>query len=645
MGLVYEAEHDTLHCRVALKVMQHRLRSDRVPLRRFHVEARSAAKLHHTNIVPVFDFGEQDGVCYYAMQFVNGFGMHQVIDDVRRLRGLGNKGAIGKEQPYASEQGAESLRPVTRALMTGRFVAGPAPTSDLNLGPTSSLNGEIATSSTEAATQAESLPVSSLGGSDRADMKPDFSTASIVSEPKKTYYREVARLGAQVADALDYAHGKGVIHRDIKPSNLMLDAFGNIWVTDFGLAKFVEGEDVSQSQVAGTLRFMAPERFHGVSDPRGDVYALGATLYELLTLQAAFPGRDQLRLLHQIGHDAPQPPRRIDPEVPRDLETIVLKALAKNPHDRFKTAGAMRDELIRFVNGRPSRIRPVPFYERFLRWCQRDPWLAAANIVSVLLVVILSLVSWQLDQTNNRISEANRNLAKAKERANNEAQKARTAGEKAKEEAENTKRQELLARSRLARSVFDQVDGLWRTWPERGKQLLEDANNFNVTNRDFTWWHYERLCDRLHVLQGHQGVVNAVTISSNGKTLASAGEDRIIRLWDVATGHAHAALEGHERPVHALAFSPDGKTLASAGGDSFSPSEPGELRFWDVATGQARRRLQGARGPCLRGSLQSRRQDPRLCGPGPGDSAVGYGDRPGPHHAQGAPDPGEGGRF
>ena len=205
-------------------------------------------------------------------------------------------------------------------------------------------------------------------------MPPHDTTSSLTGKADIRYYREVARLGAQVADALAYAHKRGVLHRDIKPPNLILDPLGNIWVTDFGLAKFEEGDDLSQSQdLVGTLRYMAPERFQGVSDRRGDLYALGATLYELLTLRHAFEGKDQLELIHRIENDPPVPPRQLDRKIPRDLETIVLKALAKDPDHRFASAEEMAAELRRFVENRPIRSRPIPFYQQFGRWCKRNP--------------------------------------------------------------------------------------------------------------------------------------------------------------------------------------------------------------------------------------------------------------------------------
>jgi WD40 repeat protein len=216
-------------------------------------------------------------------------------------------------------------------------------------------------------------------------------------------------LGAQVADALHYAHRQGVIHRDIKPSNLLLDAQGNVWVTDFGLAKLLEGDDLSQSRdLVGTLRFMAPERFRGATSPLGDLYSLGATLYELLTLKPAFAEHDQARLIDQITHEPPAPLRQHDPRIPRDLETLVQKAMAKAPDDRFATAGELAEELRRFLESRPIRSRPTPAHERFWRWCRRNPGLATANIAAATLTTVLaitmSIAAWIFYHQRDQIS-------------------------------------------------------------------------------------------------------------------------------------------------------------------------------------------------------------------------------------------------
>ena len=193
--------------------------------------------------------------------------------------------------------------------------------------------------------EAAEIAVSAPSGSDSRS-----ESHTMAGQSQSVYHKEIARLAGQVADALDYAHRQGVVHRDIKPSNLLLDARGNVWVTDFGLAKFVEGDDLSQSHdLVGTLRFMAPERFRGVTDRRADIYAVGATLYEMLALRPAFAERDQIQLIDQISHLPPVSLRQLDRRIPRDLETIVLKALAKNPLDRFATAGELRDELRRFL--------------------------------------------------------------------------------------------------------------------------------------------------------------------------------------------------------------------------------------------------------------------------------------------------------
>src|SRR5207302_4659516 len=179
-----------------------------------------------------------------------------------------------------------------------------------------------------------------------------------------------------------------VLHRDVKPSNLLLDLHGTVWVTDFGLAKD-EGEDLTHTgDVVGTLRYMAPERFSGVSDPRSDVYSLGLTLYELATLRPAFDETDRGRLVRQILHQEPPAPRRLDRHVPRDLETIILKAVAKEPGRRYPTAEALAGDLRRFLSDRPVRARRSSWTERGWRWCRRNPALAGlGGAVAALLLV------------------------------------------------------------------------------------------------------------------------------------------------------------------------------------------------------------------------------------------------------------------
>src|SRR5262249_48050086 len=194
----------------------------------------------------------------------------------------------------------------------------------------------------------------------------------------------------QVAEALAYAHGQRILHRDIKPSNLLLDTRGNVWVADFGLAKASEGEDLTHTgDVVGTLRYLAPERLRGQSDPRGDVYSLGLTLYELLTLRPAFDAADRERLIQQVTAGEPPRRRQLDSRVPRDLETVVLKAIAREPGHRYATAGALAEDLQRFLDGRPILARRVSAAERFGRWCQRNPVVAG---LTAAVFVLLSAV-------------------------------------------------------------------------------------------------------------------------------------------------------------------------------------------------------------------------------------------------------------
>jgi serine/threonine-protein kinase len=412
MGVVYEAEHDSLKSRVALKLIHDRFRSNTAALRRFRREAQSAARLHHTNIVPVFDYGEQDGVCYYAMQFIAGVGLEQVLEDVRRLRAAAEpRAAPGPSIPdegTTSGAVAEALSVVSRGLLTGRYATDATATAGVGSEPTATVTSESAAADDRA-------PAAPRGAATR----PDSST--LAGRADTVYFREVVRLAAQVADALDYAHRQGVVHRDIKPANLLLDAQGNAWVADFGLAKLIEGDDLSQSRdLVGTLRFMAPERFEGVTDPRGDVYALGATLYELLTLLPAFDGPTHAELVRQIREQAPVPPRRHDPRIPRDLETIVLKALAKDSKDRFATAAELRDELVRYREGRPIRSRPIGAAERAWRWCRRNPSVAAllgavAGLIVALAIGSTAAAVW-FKRANDRAVQANIELRAANER-------------------------------------------------------------------------------------------------------------------------------------------------------------------------------------------------------------------------------------
>ncbi len=252
MGAVYEAEQLSLGRRVALKLLPLHVAKDGKALERFRREAKAAAKLHHTNIVPVFEFGQDGGLCYYAMQFIQGQGLDQIVDELRRLRG-DSAGSGGQAAPHSV---------LTRALLTGHFEPRPAaaPTeTHVPAGP------EAATARAEADSTVSAV-------------LPGDTQLSSVESDRHHYFESVARIGHQTALALAYAHARGIVHRDIKPSNLLLDTRGVVWVTDFGLAKTEDDGLTRAGDLIGTLRYMAPERFRGAGDGRADIYALGLTL-------------------------------------------------------------------------------------------------------------------------------------------------------------------------------------------------------------------------------------------------------------------------------------------------------------------------------------------------------------------------------
>jgi serine/threonine protein kinase len=345
MGIVYEAVQQSLGRQVALKVLSLPGRLNSSHLERFRREAHAAARLQHSHVVPVFGFGAHDGTYYYAMQYVPGQSLDLIIESLRQSRS-----AID--------------RSVDNTSTTTRFASGTPPSLEANL------KSQATTPDPETCAK----PLSDT----------DFSTGA----GRRQFYRDVARLGLQAVEALDYAHSEGILHRDIKPSNLLLDAKGNIWITDFGLAKMEGAEELTQSgDFVGTLRYAAPERLEGWSDHRSDLYSLGVTLYELLTQRTCLPYSSRAELLRRIVEDSPVAPRRTDADIPIDLETIVLKAIAKEPADRYHRADQMAEDLRRFLADRPILARRSTIVERFGRWCRRNPLIASLAAAVVLLLV------------------------------------------------------------------------------------------------------------------------------------------------------------------------------------------------------------------------------------------------------------------
>ena len=510
MGVVYEAEQVSLGRRVALKMLPRNIALDIKMLERFRREARAAARLHHTNIVPVFEVGREGDSCYYAMQFIQGQGLDLVYEEVRRLRGgvapeKARRVAIPEARatstgvqttslrdggPGSSLPGRAEISQVVHLLMTGRFASDAA----CSVAATGDVTGVFSRSAQPDRTQAdtaneaeagaarESLAKASLSASSTiSGVLPGGTQISTVESGRPAYARSVARIGLQAAQGLAYAHARGVVHRDIKPSNLLLDTAGVVWITDFGLAKADDDGLTQTGDILGTLRYMAPERFRGEGDARADVYGLGLTLYELLTLEPAFDAPDRLRLIEQVKSEEPTRPRLHDPRIPRDLETIVLKAIEKDSKRRYPTADEMGEDLRRFLDDEPILARRTTPPERLARWARRNPGVAALGTVLAAVLVLATtaslIVAGRMSKLADRQEKAagNERIARIAEhearkheaalRADAEAAQRRTADALAEAESQRLRAEAGFAK---ARSV---VDGYLTTVSE--SQLLQ----------------------------------------------------------------------------------------------------------------------------------------------------------------------------
>ncbi|MGA2030743.1 MAG: serine/threonine-protein kinase [Thermoguttaceae bacterium] len=377
MGVVYEARQISLDRRVALKVLPFAAVLDSRQIARFKHEAQAAAQLDHPNIVSVFAVGVERGVHYYAMQFIDGQSLDRALDELRTGKGIAvasGKGTV----PVSSNENRDSPQRAPASGADRRASAGEAPTIDF-------------------------CPSTCRS----------FLTARSVT--RQEYFRSVARLGVQAADALHAAHEHGVVHRDIKPSNLLLDSDGKLWVTDFGLARCQTDAALTRTgDLVGTLRYMSPEQATGRSalvDQRTDVYSLGVTLYELLALQPAFVGDDGPALLRQIELQEPRPLRHWQPKIPADLETVVLKAMSKRREERYTTAREFADDLTRVLEGKPTVARPPTMVERLGKWARRHTRMVATAAAVCLLAVVGMAASMLLITREKIKTEQNYTLA------------------------------------------------------------------------------------------------------------------------------------------------------------------------------------------------------------------------------------------
>lgn len=590
MGIVYEAEHASLGRRVALKVLPKHFSNNASAILRFEREVRAAAKMHHTNIVPIFEVGQEDEYLFYAMQLISGQSLDRWIKDQ-------------------------------------------------------------ASPSTDSASATASMLASS-------------STASQIRQ----VYRSIAEIGVGAADALEYAHTRGIIHRDVKPSNLLQDDSGVVWLTDFGLAKADDDGMTQSGEYLGTLRYMSPERFRGECDERADIYALGITLYELLTCRPAFSTPDQLELIHQIKEKQPTRLCSVDPRIPRDLETIVFKAIEKEPEQRYPSASALADDLGRFLDDEPIVARRATLREQLLLWKRRNPTLAA-SVAALFLVLLIGVAatSWKW-----READLQRSLAQEQtEAARDQREEARwqnyranmaTASSALQLRAAESLKLALEAcepefrgwewryfRNQLARwnveldctpgntktvvgiQFRDADSTLVTSWlNEDGgsqgeifdvneKRKLKQTNNLYApfgmyqaaaprqadaelcvvsplggyrTQQAEGELRLQELADDSEeileqtVLAPDNGRAAIPAFSHDDRLVASWCADRVVRIWETATGEVVAVLEGKQPLVTALEFNSDGSRLMGCGFIDASDWPAKTCSLWDTVTGE-----------------------------------------------------------
>ncbi len=410
MGIVYEAEQVSLGRRVALKVLLHHAAASSKQRRRFQREARAAARLHHTNIVPVFGVGNEGDNDYYVMQLIPGSSLDEVLVELRHLRNESVRGQCVEDASMARTN-SQGTSLIAQSLWHGKFGEMPSSSKDEFVAAKDpEQNGEAV----EAARVAMCQPALKHSGKKISPGAPASSTAHPSTSPlplsdshlsvngidsrsqgsRHTQYCEsVARIGLQVASALHYAHDHSVLHRDIKPSNLILDGSGTVWVGDFGLAKVMDQQELTNTgDVLGTLRYMPPEAFQGQTDLRSDIYSLGITLYEMLVLRPAFDEADRHLLISQIAEGSLDRLERVDPAIPRDLVTIVHKAIERDPADRYQSAQEMEADLASFLADEPIKARRTSWIERSARWSRRNRAMTAA-VMSIAALLILGTIA------------------------------------------------------------------------------------------------------------------------------------------------------------------------------------------------------------------------------------------------------------
>ncbi|MHB8897481.1 MAG: WD40 domain-containing protein [Thermoguttaceae bacterium] len=538
MGIVYEAEQISLGRRVALKVLPFATMLDPRQVLRFQNESRAAASLDHPNIVKVYSVGSDRGVHYYAMQYIEGRTLASLVTEMRRQAGLD------------SASGEPVLAIVTTRTFEGSACVGRVGSA--------SYGEEGRVGELLCGTEGRVADPSYGREGGAGNLSHGRASSGSSPRPSRAHFQSIARLGLQAAEALEHAHQLGIVHRDIKPANLLVDATGQLWITDFGLARIQADSNLTISgDVLGTPRYMSPEQVAGdrrVLDHRSDIYSLGATLYELITLHPPFTETDRNRLLKRIAEQEPTPVSRSNRSVPQELGTIVLKAMAKEPNARYASARELADDLQRFLDDKPILARRPSLGTRINKWLRRHPGLTAATMVVLSVALLASLVGSVLISRAQKQALEQQAIAEA-----NEA---------------GLRREVYAADMNFAFVGWKQaklqwtIDLLSRYKPQPGKEDL----------RGFEWYYLWSLCYREHqTLRGHTAEVCCVAFDPQGRYLASASIDGTVRIWEQPTGRTLHVLPT-QRTDHALAlaFSPDGSILAATAGQ-------GTVRLWETA--------------------------------------------------------------
>jgi WD40 repeat protein len=411
------------------------------------------------------------------------------------------------------------------------------------------------------------------------------------SEPRPSG-SDAARLMATVARAVHHAHQRGILHRDLKPSNILLDEDGRPHVADFGLAKRVEGDSAASlsGSVTGTPSYMAPEQAAAapVLTTAVDVYGLGAILYELLTGRPPFRAATPLdTILLAISQEPPRP-RALNPHADRDLETICLKCLEREPARRYGSAEALADDLERWLRGEPILARPASTWEQLAKWAKRRPGVAALlGVAAALLLAMLGVLAWGWQQASSA-QQLEKQKADAEADARRAAQKEADAE---KRRAAEAARGERLVQAHLAlEKGTNRIDrgeiAAGMLWLVRGLEVApDDAADLRRSLRTLLGG-WTRDVPSLKAVAPHDGRVNTIVFSPDGKKVLTASDDKTARLWDAATGKPLTEPLRHDGPVDWAVFSPDGATVVTANRD-----DGAHLWRWDAATGKRLRKL------------------------------------------------------